>query len=131
MVRAVETGAVRRTIAQDAYRAQLALERGAKVKVGVNKYRVEEAEPPRRPYMLDPAEEGRRIAELQELRAQRDGATVAAALEEIRRVARQPAGSDANLMYPIIEAVRGYATIGEICKALKDVFGEYAERGRV
>jgi methylmalonyl-CoA mutase N-terminal domain/subunit len=131
MIRAVETGSVRRTIAQDAYRAQLALERGEKVKVGVNKFRIEEDERPRRPYNLDPAEEGRRVAEVQAVRRERDSTAVEAALDEVRRVARLPEGSDTNLMYPIIEAVRSYATVGEICKALKDVFGEYVERGRV
>jgi methylmalonyl-CoA mutase N-terminal domain/subunit len=131
MIRAVETGSVRRAIAQDAYRAQQWLESGEKVKVGVNKFRIEEDERPRRPYVLDPAEEGRRVAEVQALRRERDSTAVAAALDEIRRVAGLPEGSDTNLMYPIIEAVRSYATVGEICKALKDVFGEYDERGRV
>ncbi len=131
MVRAVETGSIRRAIAQDAYDAQLALERGEKVKVGVNKFRIDEDEPPRRPYQLDPAEEGRRAEEVRTVRRERDNAAAMAALEEVRRVARLPESSDNNLMVPIIEAVRAYATMGEICGALKDVFGEYAERGRV
>ncbi|MBZ0148547.1 MAG: methylmalonyl-CoA mutase, partial [Pseudorhodoplanes sp.] len=131
MVRAVETGSIRRAIAQDAYDAQLALERGEKVKVGVNKFRIIEDEPPRRPYQLDPTEEGRRADEVRAMRRERDNAAAMAALDEVRRVARLPEGSDSNLMMPIIEAVRAYATMGEICGALKDVFGEYAERGRV
>lgn len=131
MVRAVEAGSIRRAIAQDAYDAQLALERGEKVKVGVNKFRIDEDEPPRRPYQLDPAEEGRRAEEVRTVRRERDNAAAMAALEEVRRVARLPESSDNNLMVPIIEAVRAYATMGEICGALKDVFGEYAERGRV
>lgn len=131
MVRAVETGSIRRAIAQDAYDAQRALEDGRKVKVGVNKFRIDEDEPPRRPYQLDPAEEGRRADEVRALRRERDDAAAKVALEEVRRVARLPENSENNLMVPIIEAVRAYATIGEICGALKDVFGEYAERGRV
>lgn len=131
MIRAVETGSIRRTIASDAYEAQRALESGRKVKVGVNKYRIDETEPPRRPYHLDPAEEGRRVEELRALRRERDAAEVAAALDNVRRVARLPEGSDSNLMEPIIRAVRAYATIGEICRALQDVFGTYVERGRV
>ena len=131
MVRAVENGSIRRTIAQDAYEAQRAVERGEKIKVGVNKYRIDEAEPPRRPYQLDPAEEGRRVEDVRAVRRERDSAATAAAIEELKRVARLPEGSDSNLMVPIIEAVRAYATMGEICKALKDVFGEYVERGRV
>lgn len=131
VVRAIENGSIRRQIAQDAYVAQRALESGEKVKVGVNKYRIDEVEPPRRPYQLDPAEEGRRVAEVQALRRERDNAAVAAALAEVRRVARLPEGSDNNLIAPIVEAVRAYATIGEICGALKSVFGEYVERGRI
>jgi len=131
MVRAVENGSIRRAIAQDAYDAQLALESGRKVKVGVNKFRIDEDEPPRRPYQLDPAEEGRRAEEVRAVRRERDNAAAMSALEEVRRVARLTEGSDNNLMVPIIEAVRAYATMGEICGALKDVFGEYAERGRV
>lgn len=131
MVRAVENGSIRRTIARDAYEAQLAVERGEKIKVGVNKYRIDEVEPPRRPYQLDPAEEGRRIEDVRAVRRERDNAATTAAIEELERVARLPEGSDSNLMVPIIEAVRAYATMGEICKALKGVFGEYVERGRV
>lgn len=131
MVRAVETGSIRRAIAQDAYDAQLSLERGEKVKVGVNKFRIDEDEPPRRPYQLDPAEEGRRAEEVRTVRRERDNAAAMTALEEVRRVARLPESSDSNLMVPVIEAVRAYATMGEICGALKDVFGEYSERGRV
>ncbi len=131
VVRAVENGSIRRTIAQDAYEAQRAVERGEKIKVGVNKYRIDEAEPPRRPYQLDPAEEGRRVEDVRAVRRERDSVATTAAIEELKRVARLPEGSDSNLMVPIIEAVRAYATMGEICKALKDVFGEYVERGRV
>ena len=131
IVRAIESGSIRRTIAQDAYEAQRAVERGEKIKVGVNKYRIDEVEPPRRPYQLDPAEEGRRVEDVRAVRRERDSAATAAAIEELERVARLPEGSDSNLMVPIIEAVRAYATMGEICKALKGVFGEYVERGRV
>ncbi len=131
IVRAIENGSIRRTIAQDAYEAQRAVERGEKIKVGVNKYRIDEVEPPRRPYQLDPAEEGRRIEDVRAVRRERDGAAATAAIEELKRVARLPEGSESNLMVPIIEAVRAYATMGEICKALKDVFGEYDERGRI
>ncbi|MCC6193125.1 MAG: methylmalonyl-CoA mutase [Burkholderiales bacterium] len=130
-VRAVETGSIRRAIAQDAYEAQRAVERGEKVKVGVNKYRIDEAESPRRPYQLDPAEESRRVEDVRAVRRDRDSAATTAAIEELKRVAGLPEGSDSNLMVPIIEAVRAYATMGEICTALKDVFGEYVERGRI
>ena len=71
---------IRRTIAQDAYEAQRAVERGEKIKVGVNKYRIDEAEPPRRPYQLDPAEEGRRVEDVRAVRRERDSAATAAAI---------------------------------------------------
>ena len=127
MVKAIESGYVRRVIAQDAYQTQMALETGRKIKVGVNKYRIEENEPPRRPYQYKPEEEQRQIEAVRQLRRERDNAAVERALERIRATARRPAGTDANLMPPIVEAVRAYATVGEICGALRGVFGEYAE----
>lgn len=127
MVKAIESGYVRKVIAQDAYRTQLAWETGEKVKVGVNKFRIEEDEPPRRPYQYQPEEERRQIEAVRQLRRERDNAAVEKALERIRATARQPAGSESNLVPPIIEAVRVYATVGEICGALREVFGEYAE----
>lgn len=127
MVKAIESGYVRKAIAQDSYRTQLAWENGTKVKVGVNKYRIDEDEPPRRPYEYKPEEEARQVASVQELRRTRDNDAVRSALAHIGEVARKPAGSDANLMPPIIAAVSAYATIGEICAVLREVFGEYAE----
>lgn len=127
MVKAIESGYVKRTIAEDAYEAQKALESGRKVRVGVNRFRVEEAEPPRRPYRMDPGEEKRQVEELGKLKSERDRAAVAAALKRLRAVAGQPAGTENNLMPPIIEAVKAYATMGEICGTLREVFGEYRE----
>jgi methylmalonyl-CoA mutase, N-terminal domain len=127
MVKAIESGYVRKAIAQDAYRTQVAWETGEKVKVGVNKFRIDENEPPRRPYEYKPQEEERQIEAVKRLRRERDNSAVEKALERIRVTAQQSARSDTNLMPPIIEAVRSYATIGEICGALRQVFGEYAE----
>ncbi|MBI4193852.1 MAG: methylmalonyl-CoA mutase [Betaproteobacteria bacterium] len=127
MVKAIESGYVRKVIAQDAYRTQTDWETGRKVKVGVNKFRIEESEPPRRPYEYRPEEERRQIEAVRQLRRERDNAAVEKALDRIKALAREPAGSDSNLVPPIIEAVRAYATIGEICGTLRQVFGEYAE----
>jgi methylmalonyl-CoA mutase N-terminal domain/subunit len=127
MVKAIESGYVRKTIAHDAYRTHVAWEKGEKVKVGVNKFRIEEHEPPRRPYAYQPEEEQRQVEAVKQLRRKRDSAAVGKALERIVEVARRPAASENNLMPPIIEAVRAYATIGEICGALRQVFGEYTE----
>ncbi|MCC6531100.1 MAG: methylmalonyl-CoA mutase [Burkholderiales bacterium] len=127
MVKAIESGYVRKAIAQDAYRTHRAWESGTKVKVGVNKYRIDEDEPPRQPYAYKPEEEQRQVAAVQRLRRERDNAAVSKALERIVETARRPAQSESNLMPPIIEAVRAYATVGEICGALRQVFGEYSE----
>jgi methylmalonyl-CoA mutase, N-terminal domain len=73
--------------------------------------------------VIDPAVEKRQIERVQELRASRDQARWQGALEDLRKAA----STKDNLMPPLIEAVKAYATVGEICIALKDVFGEYAE----
>jgi methylmalonyl-CoA mutase, N-terminal domain len=127
MVKAIECGYVRKAIAQDAYRTHLAWENGDKVKVGVNKYQIEENDPPRQPYAYKPEEEQRQLEELKRLRRERDNASVDKALKRIVETAQRPAATENNLMPPIIEAVRAYATIGEICGALRQVFGEYSE----
>ena len=130
MVKAIESGYVRTAIADDSYRTQRAWETGKKVKVGVNKFRIEENEPPRRPYAYQPEEEQRQVAAVEQLRRERDNAAVGKALERVVEVARRPAASENNLMPAIIEAVRSYATVGEICGALRQVFGEYTEPTR-
>ena len=127
MVKAIEAGYVRKAIAQDAYRTHLAWETGDKVKVGVNKYRIDEDEPPRQPYAYKPEEEQRQLEAVKQLRRERDNAAVDKALKRIVETAQRPAATENNLMPPIIEAVRAYATIGEICGALRQVFGEYSE----
>lgn len=129
MVKAIESGYVRKVIAQDAYRTHMDWESGRKVKVGVNKYRIDENEPPRRPYEYKPEEEQRQIEAVRELRRSRDNAAVEKALARVKALAQQPASSESNLVPPIIESVRAYATLGEICGALREVFGEYAEPG--
>jgi methylmalonyl-CoA mutase, N-terminal domain len=127
VVRGIESGHFRKVIAEDAYRSYRDLESGKKIKVGVNKFRIDEEEVPLRPYKLDPAEESRQIKELEDLRANRDNSLVRNALQELEAVAKQPASSENNLLYPIIDAVRAYATMGEICGVLRKVFGEYRE----
>jgi len=125
MVRAIEQGYIKRRIAEDAYKSHSKLESGEKVKVGVNKFRIDEGEMPRRPYKLDPREEVRQIQELKDLKKDRDNAMVQKALSHLKDVAKQPSGSENNLVPPIVEAVRAYATMGEICGALREVFGEW------
>jgi methylmalonyl-CoA mutase N-terminal domain/subunit len=126
VVKGIESGYFRRVIADDAYRSHKDLELGRKIKVGVNKFRVEE-EFSLRPYRLDPQEEVRQIETMRELKRGRNHARVEKALRNLRDVASRPSGSENNLVPPIIEAVKAYATMGEICGTLRELFGEYQE----
>lgn len=124
MVKAIESGYVQRTILQDAYKQQIQLESGQLVRVGVSKFVAEQQqEQTMRPYIVDPADEEVQCAALRELRASRDADRVAAALDRVRKIA----ATDENVMPAIVAAVEAYATMGEICGAMKDVFGEYRE----
>jgi methylmalonyl-CoA mutase N-terminal domain/subunit len=126
VVKGIESGYFRRVIAEDAYKSYKDLELGRKIKVGVNKFRVEE-EFSLRPYRLDPQEEVRQIEELRELKRGRNNALVEKTLRDLRDAAGRPSSSENNLVPPIIEAVKAYVTMGEICGTLREVFGEYQE----
>jgi methylmalonyl-CoA mutase N-terminal domain/subunit len=98
--------------------------KGERTVVGVNKFAV--GEPPEIDLFEVPeSTTERQIEKLREVRAARDAGRVSAALEGVA----QAAAGDANLMPPIIDAVRAYATVGEICRTLAKVFGEYAGPG--
>ena len=117
---AIEQGFIQREIQDSAYRYQKAVEDGRRVVVGVNKFQVEE-EPPKDLLRVDPSVREEQTAALAQLKAGRDAAEVEAALAELKSAAQR----DKNLMPPIIQAVRVYATLGEICDTLRGVFGEY------
>jgi len=122
VVACIENGFIRRQIENAAYEYQQGVESGERVIVGVNRF--QEAEEERPPLMrIDPAVEEEQIKHLAGVRAGRDQRAVDASLARLRRTA---ASSD-NLMPPIVEAVRHYASIGEICGALRQVFGEYRD----
>ena len=78
-------------------------------------------------YKADPKAEQLRIEELKQLKAERDNQQVETKLEVLKRAAEKPASKQNNLMVPIMEAVKAYATMGEICDTLRDVFGTYKE----
>jgi methylmalonyl-CoA mutase, N-terminal domain len=122
VLRAIETGYVQQEIQQAAYEYQKKVESGEQVVVGVNRYTVDEAAsiPILR---VDPEIERSQVERLKKLRARRDNACVEAALKEVEATAR----SDRNLMPAILNAVKVYATVGEISDALRRVFGEYQE----
>jgi methylmalonyl-CoA mutase N-terminal domain/subunit len=126
IVEAVKTGAIQAEVARQAYAFEQGLASGEVAKVGVNCHVGDRSADPDRDvalYRFDPAVAAAQIASLERVRRGRDGATVAAALRRVREEARGPA----NLMPPIVEAVKAYATLGEICQAMKDVFGEHKE----
>ena len=120
-VRAIEEGFMQREIQESAYRAQMAIERGEQIVVGVNKFATEE-EPMPELLRVDEAAQAAQIERVQQVRAQRDQARVEAILARIESAARTP---DAPLMPLFVEAVEAYATLGEITDVLRQVFGEY------
>jgi methylmalonyl-CoA mutase N-terminal domain/subunit len=121
MVSAVERGFPQREIQEAAFRFQQAVERKEKVIVGVNDYVMEEKPIPI--LYIDESVERGHVAEVQALRQGRDPVALGKGLEALKDAAR---GTD-NLMPPILEASRAYATLGEMCDALREVYGEYEE----
>jgi methylmalonyl-CoA mutase, N-terminal domain len=122
MVAAIEKGFPQREIQDSAYQYQKAVERGEQVIVGVNKYQMEgEAQIPT--LVIDESVRVHQVERLEQTRARRDAGSVANSLEKLKRAAQ----NDVNTMPATIEAVRAYATLGEICSALRDVYGVYEE----
>jgi methylmalonyl-CoA mutase N-terminal domain/subunit len=122
MVAAIEQGFPQKEIAESAYRFQQAVERREQTIVGVNDFVVEGEAPPQTLY-IDESTGDAQVAKLEALRRTRNRAAVTASLDAIRRAAV----SSENVMPPILDAVRAYATVGEMCDALRDVWGEYEE----
>lgn len=106
-----------------AYKYQMDIDSGKKVVIGVNKFTMKE-EPPKDLLKVDESVGQQQAAKLAKLRAERDNAKVESYLKAIREAAQ----SDANLMPYFIDAVRAYATLGEICGVLREVFGEYQQQ---
>jgi methylmalonyl-CoA mutase N-terminal domain/subunit len=123
MITAIEQGFPQREIAESAYRFQQAVERNEQIIVGVNDY-VSTDEPPIEILYIDEAAAGEQASRLAAVKAKRDPGAVQEALARMRRAA---AGAD-NLMPPILDAVRAYATLGEMCDALREVWGEWEEQ---
>jgi methylmalonyl-CoA mutase N-terminal domain/subunit len=126
MVSAIKTGYVQNEIAQSAFAYQIDLETRRKITVGMNLHvDPEEEYEAHASYQLDPALQHEESRKLQEFKRGRDAARLASSLQAIRETAARPEGNENNLMWPIKEAVKSHATIGEIFRALKDVFGEH------
>jgi methylmalonyl-CoA mutase N-terminal domain/subunit len=122
MVEAIERGFPQQEIAESSYRFQQAVERGEQVIVGVNEF-VQRDDPPVPILYIDESAGGTQRSKLDALKGRRDSARLERTLDALRTAAR----GDDNLMPPILEAVRAYATLGEMCDALRDVWGEYEE----
>jgi methylmalonyl-CoA mutase N-terminal domain/subunit len=127
MIRAIEKGFPQREIADSAYAYQQAIEREEKIIVGVNRFKEEEAQ--QIPLLsIDRAAEQRQIERLRELRRSRDKDLVMRSLDALRQAAvgKDLWGKDL-LMPKILDAVRAYATQGEIMDVFREVWGEYTE----
>ncbi len=117
---AIERGFIQREIHDAAYQFQKSVDETKRIVVGVNKFIVEEE--PQFDYLrVNPEAEREQLGDLKKVRLKRDEGQVTQSLEVLRDAAK----NDTNLMPPIIEAVKVYATLGEICGVLREVFGEY------
>ena len=131
MVKAIERGYPQKEIAEAAYQYQRAAEANEKITVGVNEFAIEE-EPPHILY-IDESVARQQTAKLKALRARRSSEEVARTLDALKKAAAQEPKacngdiSPANTMPYIIDAVRAYATVGEVCDALREVYGTYTE----
>lgn len=122
MIKAVETGYVQREVARQAYEFEKGVQKGELTKVGVNKYSEgEEMEVELHEYRQESALE--QVQRLQEVKRERSNQQVAVALKELEKTAR---GQD-NVMPCLLECCKAYATVGEMTKVFKEVFGEFKE----
>jgi methylmalonyl-CoA mutase N-terminal domain/subunit len=126
MVAAVEKGYPQSEIARSAYEYQLAVEQKRKTIVGVNTF-VESEETPVATLYVDQKAAAEQLEKLAKLRRTRKQHEVNQTLENLRLAAE----SNANLMPPILDAVRAYSTLGEMCGVLRRVFGTYEEKTAV
>ena len=127
MVAAITEGYPQHEIADAAYRYQREFDAGERRVVGINAY-ADAAEVTRVPVLAVPeGSEERHLARLARTRSQRDATAVEAALRGLRETAARPESSETNLMPHFIRCAAAYATLGEQCAVLREVFGEYRE----
>jgi methylmalonyl-CoA mutase N-terminal domain/subunit len=117
---AIEKGYVQKEIQESAYRYQKEIEANERIIVGLNKFQVKE-EKPKELLKVDPTVRDQQVDRLRELKGQRNQTAVKDALAVVKETAQ----TGANLMPPILQAVRSLATLGEICDTLREVYGEY------
>ncbi len=122
MIAAIERGYPQREILEASYRYQKEVEAKEKIIVGINAFQLEE-EPPVEILYIDRSVEEKQAEKVRRLKRERDGRRVSRALSDLTRAAR----TRENLMPHLLECARSYATLGEMCDALKEVFGIYQE----
>jgi methylmalonyl-CoA mutase N-terminal domain/subunit len=120
---AIESGLIQREIQESAYRAQLAVDAGQSVVVGVNRFTAEDPGAAMDTLSIDPDVERQQIERVRAVRASRSAQAWRSALDAVDQAARD----GRNLVPPIIAAVEARATVGEIADRLRAVFGEYKE----
>lgn len=123
MVEAVEAGFPQREIQESAYQYQKAVERKEQTIVGVNKYRMENEVQTIKTLQIDESVRDHQLERLEQVKAKRDNGAVQNTLEKLKKASI----ANENLMPATVEAVKQYATIEEICTALRDVYGVYEE----
>ena len=119
---AIEKGYIQKEIQDSAYRYQKEIEEEQRVVVGLNRFQTEE-ERPTNLLRVDPSVRVFQNENLKNLRSERDSNRVMKSIADLKRVAE----GNENLMIPVLDAVKAYATLGEICDALREIFGEYQQ----
>jgi methylmalonyl-CoA mutase N-terminal domain/subunit len=122
MVEAIELGYPQKEIAEASYQFQRAVESKEKVIVGVNEF-VQDNEPPIPILYIDDTASDIQLKRLEHLKASRDNGAVRRTLDALKATA----AGRGNTMEPMLECVRAYCTVGEMCDALRDVWGEWEE----
>ncbi len=121
-VNAIENGYMQREITDSAYKYQKEVEKRDLIIVGVNEFKSDKEEAPIKTLRVDPAVESKVVERLNIVKRKRDNQKVTDALDKLRVTARE---EKENLVPPILKAAKEYATVGEICNALREVYGEY------
>jgi methylmalonyl-CoA mutase N-terminal domain/subunit len=123
ILRCVEDGTIQKQLADQAYQVQKKFESGEMIKVGANRFQIDEEERELEVFEVDPETRSRQIGRLNRIKDERDNKRVETALEALKRAA----GDKENLMPFILDAVRAYATVGEIVGRLKEIYGEASQ----
>ena len=120
ILRCVEDGTIQRQLANQAYEVQKKFESGALIKVGVNRFRIDEEDRELEVFEVDPKTLSKQVSRLKQVKAERNQTQVQTALKTLENAAIEKT----NLMPSILDAVRAYATVGEMVTTLKEVYGE-------